>query len=113
MIHEDSSAVAELTREESSSEICFKLTAGAKHIMKPSGNKDQDNSRLIHPTIPFAAVTDWESFLDSQKKSTMILQVLVVDPVKYMWSVFLVLVCYFASCSCFCVFECQMRCTLR
>ncbi|KAF2290635.1 hypothetical protein GH714_014809 [Hevea brasiliensis] len=49
-----------------------KLAAGAKHILKPSWNMDQDNSRLIHSTIPFAAVTDWDSFLDSQKKSTMI-----------------------------------------
>ncbi|KAF2302190.1 hypothetical protein GH714_033691 [Hevea brasiliensis] len=47
----------------------IKLTAGAKHVLKPSGNMDQDNSRLMHSTIPFAAVTDCDSFLDSQKKS--------------------------------------------
>ncbi|EEF41992.1 conserved hypothetical protein [Ricinus communis] len=50
----------------------MKLTAGAKHILKPSQKMDHDNSRLIHSTIPFPGATDCESFLDSQRKSTMI-----------------------------------------
>lgn len=49
-----------------------KLSAGAKHIFKPSQNINQDNSRLVHLTIPFAGVSDSNIFLESQKKSTKI-----------------------------------------
>ncbi|EOX92977.1 hypothetical protein QUC31_003915 [Theobroma cacao] len=50
----------------------IKLGAGVKHILKPSQNVDQDNSRLIHSTIPFASVTDCGNILETQKKSTKI-----------------------------------------
>lgn len=49
-----------------------KLSAGAKHILKPSQAMDQDNSRLIHSTIPFAMPTDCGSVPESQKKLTKI-----------------------------------------
>ncbi|KAF5481444.1 hypothetical protein F2P56_002093 [Juglans regia] len=49
-----------------------KLTAGAKHILKPSQAADQDNSRLIHSTLPFAVATNCESAQESQKKLTKI-----------------------------------------
>ncbi|TXG54172.1 hypothetical protein EZV62_019428 [Acer yangbiense] len=45
-----------------------KLIAGAKHILKPSQNMKQDNSRPVHSTIPFATMTE----TNSQKKSTKI-----------------------------------------
>ncbi|KAL5794658.1 hypothetical protein ACOSP7_003252 [Xanthoceras sorbifolium] len=47
-----------------------KLSAGAKHILKPSQNMNQDNSRPIHSTIPIATVTETNNLLESQKKST-------------------------------------------
>lgn len=49
-----------------------KLSAGAKHIFKPSQNIDLDDSRLVHLTIPFAAMPDSNIFLESQKKTTKI-----------------------------------------
>ncbi|KAG2717546.1 hypothetical protein I3760_03G181200 [Carya illinoinensis] len=49
-----------------------KLTAGAKHILKPSQAADQDNSRLIHSTLPFAVAANCESAQESQKKLTKI-----------------------------------------
>ncbi|KAK2662710.1 hypothetical protein Ddye_001284 [Dipteronia dyeriana] len=49
-----------------------KLIAGAKHILKPSQNMKQDYSRPVHSTIPFATMTETDSVLDSQKKSTKI-----------------------------------------
>ncbi|OMO60855.1 hypothetical protein COLO4_33721 [Corchorus olitorius] len=49
-----------------------KLSAGVKHILKPSQNVDRDNSRLIHSTIPFAPVADCDSILETQMKSTKI-----------------------------------------
>ncbi|GAV65154.1 hypothetical protein CFOL_v3_08669 [Cephalotus follicularis] len=50
----------------------IKLSAGAKHILKPSQNMDQDNSIPIHSTIPFAVVTNSGGIFESQKKSTKI-----------------------------------------
>ncbi|XP_050227301.1 uncharacterized protein LOC126676961 [Mercurialis annua] len=50
----------------------IRLTAGAKHIIKPGRNVDYDNPRLIHSTISFPGVTDSDSFIDSQKKSATI-----------------------------------------
>ncbi|XVF58545.1 hypothetical protein PTKIN_Ptkin07bG0074900 [Pterospermum kingtungense] len=50
----------------------IKLIPGVKHILKPSQIVDQDNSRLIHSTIPFASLTDCGSILEAQKKSTKI-----------------------------------------
>ncbi|KAF8018083.1 hypothetical protein BT93_H3094 [Corymbia citriodora subsp. variegata] len=46
-----------------------KLSAGAKHILKPSKNMDRDNSMPIHSTIPFAGVT---MVPESQVKSAKI-----------------------------------------
>ncbi|KAK3446224.1 hypothetical protein EUGRSUZ_A01960 [Eucalyptus grandis] len=46
-----------------------KLSAGAKHILKPSKNMDRDNSIPIHSTIPFAGVT---MVPESQVKSAKI-----------------------------------------
>ncbi|KAM5579988.1 hypothetical protein ABKV19_009631 [Rosa sericea] len=50
----------------------IKLSAGAKHIIKPIQNVDQDNCRPIHSTIPFVAVTDCCTEPEPQKKSTKI-----------------------------------------
>ncbi|XP_044503677.1 uncharacterized protein LOC123224171 isoform X2 [Mangifera indica] len=50
----------------------IKLSAGAKHILKPSQNMDQDNSRLVHSTIPFATAPDSAYLRESQKKSTKV-----------------------------------------
>ncbi|KAB2064255.1 hypothetical protein ES319_A09G006800v1 [Gossypium barbadense] len=50
----------------------IKLSPGVKHILKPSQKVDQDNSRLIHSTIPFASVTDCGKVLETLKKSTKI-----------------------------------------
>ncbi|XP_022750752.1 uncharacterized protein LOC111299674 isoform X2 [Durio zibethinus] len=52
----------------------IKLSPGVKHILKPGHSQtvDQDNSRLIHSTIPFASMTDCGSILETQKKSTKI-----------------------------------------
>ncbi|XWS44482.1 hypothetical protein CRYUN_Cryun15aG0048800 [Craigia yunnanensis] len=50
----------------------IKLSPGVKHILKPNQTVDQDNSRLIHSTIPFASVIDCSSILETRKKSTKI-----------------------------------------
>ncbi|XVF60805.1 hypothetical protein PTKIN_Ptkin08bG0077400 [Pterospermum kingtungense] len=50
----------------------IKLSPGVKHILKPSQNVDQDNSRLIHSTIPSASVTEYDIIVEAQKKSTKI-----------------------------------------
>ncbi|TQD71591.1 hypothetical protein C1H46_042861 [Malus baccata] len=50
----------------------IKLCAGAKHIIKPTPNVDQDNSRSIHSTIPFVAVTNGFREPQPQKKTTKI-----------------------------------------
>ncbi|KAB2011242.1 hypothetical protein ES319_D09G006900v1 [Gossypium barbadense] len=50
----------------------IKLSPGVKHILKPSQKVDQDNSRLIHSTIPFASVTECGKMLETLKKSTKI-----------------------------------------
>ncbi|XP_022741141.1 uncharacterized protein LOC111292814 isoform X2 [Durio zibethinus] len=63
----DSSKVDGLTRPGP-----IKLSPGLKHILQPSQNVDQDNSRLIHSTTPFASMTDCGSILETQKKSTKI-----------------------------------------
>lgn len=49
-----------------------KLSAGAKHILKPSQAVDQDNSKLIYSTVPFAAATNCSREPESQKKLTKI-----------------------------------------
>ncbi|GKV48527.1 hypothetical protein SLEP1_g55337 [Rubroshorea leprosula] len=46
-----------------------KLSAGVKHILKPSQKMNKCNSRPIHSTIPFASVTDCSSLLGSQKST--------------------------------------------
>lgn len=46
-----------------------KLSAGAKHILKPSENMDQDSSRPIHSTIPFAVGTSSSTAPVSQKSA--------------------------------------------
>ncbi|XP_058095448.1 uncharacterized protein LOC131240925 isoform X2 [Magnolia sinica] len=50
----------------------IKLSAGAKHILKPSQNMDQDNSRPTHSTIPFAVVADSGKMPDFQRKTAKI-----------------------------------------
>ncbi|KAJ1441402.1 hypothetical protein SESBI_01548 [Sesbania bispinosa] len=49
-----------------------KLSPGAKHILKPSQNSDQDNSRPIHSVIPIAATTDRGRDLELQRKLTKV-----------------------------------------
>ncbi|KAJ1407955.1 hypothetical protein SESBI_23988 [Sesbania bispinosa] len=49
-----------------------KLSPGAKHILKPSQNIDQDNSRPIHSVIPIAATTDRGRDLELQRKLTKV-----------------------------------------
>ncbi|XP_039011259.1 uncharacterized protein LOC120140345 isoform X2 [Hibiscus syriacus] len=50
----------------------IKLSPGVKHILQPNQNADQDNSRLIHSTIPFASLTKSGNMSDTRKKSTKI-----------------------------------------
>ncbi|KAJ7963883.1 Inter-alpha-trypsin inhibitor heavy chain like [Quillaja saponaria] len=50
----------------------IKLSPGAKHILKPCQNMDQDNSRSVHSAIPVAATTDSSRDLEIQKRSTKI-----------------------------------------
>ncbi|KAA3456100.1 serine-rich adhesin for platelets-like [Gossypium australe] len=50
----------------------IKLSPGVKHILKPNQKVDQDNSRLIHSTIPFASVTECGKMLETLTKSTNI-----------------------------------------
>ncbi|XP_077226935.1 uncharacterized protein LOC143860252 [Tasmannia lanceolata] len=52
----------------------IKLSAGAKHILKPSRNMDHDNSRPTHSTIPFAMVTNSGKAPGFQKKPAKIYQ---------------------------------------
>lgn len=47
-----------------------KLSPGANHMLKPSQNVDQDNSRLIHSVTPIAAITDSVRDLELQRKLT-------------------------------------------
>lgn len=49
-----------------------KLSAGAKHILKPSQNMDHDSSRPTHSTIPFALVADCRQVSGPQKKTAKI-----------------------------------------
>ena len=50
-----------------------KLSAGAKHILKPNQNVDPENFMPIHSTIPFVAVPSVGNVMpESQKKSTKI-----------------------------------------
>ncbi|KAL5989828.1 hypothetical protein ACLOJK_010723 [Asimina triloba] len=50
----------------------IKLSAGAKHILKPSQNMDQDSSRPTHSTIPFAIVADSGKLPELQRKTAKI-----------------------------------------
>lgn len=50
----------------------IKLSAGAKHILKPSLNMDQDCPRPIHSTIPFSIGTSSDKLLISQKKAAKV-----------------------------------------
>ncbi|KAL7185228.1 hypothetical protein ACSBR2_027206 [Camellia fascicularis] len=50
----------------------IKLSAGAKHILKPSSNLNQDNSKPTHSTVPFAAATSSGRVSESEKKSAQI-----------------------------------------
>ncbi|XP_052178798.1 uncharacterized protein LOC127792367 [Diospyros lotus] len=50
----------------------IKLTAGAKHILKPVPNSNQDRSKQTHSTIPFAAATSSVRVSESEKKSAKI-----------------------------------------
>lgn len=50
----------------------LKLTAGAKHILKPSQDTDRDNCRPTHSTIPFAAVADSGKISEFQKNTAKI-----------------------------------------
>uniref|UniRef100_A0A5B7ALN7 UBZ4-type domain-containing protein n=2 Tax=Davidia involucrata TaxID=16924 RepID=A0A5B7ALN7_DAVIN len=50
----------------------IKLSAGAKHILKPCQNMDQNNARSTHSTIPFAAATSSGRVVQSEKKSAKI-----------------------------------------
>ncbi|KAK9284742.1 hypothetical protein L1049_023919 [Liquidambar formosana] len=63
----DSSKVDGMTRSGP-----IKLSAGVKHILKPSQNMDQDNSRPTHSTVPFVAVTKSCRVPESQEKSAKI-----------------------------------------
>ncbi|XP_072953804.1 uncharacterized protein [Typha angustifolia] len=49
-----------------------KLSAGAKHVLKPSPNMDEDNSRPIHSTIPLAFGTSCGKMTLSQKENAKI-----------------------------------------
>nr|CAD1834009.1 unnamed protein product [Ananas comosus var. bracteatus] len=50
----------------------LKLSAGAKHVLKPSQNTDLDNSRPIHSTIPFPVGTSCNTVPVPQNKATKI-----------------------------------------
>ncbi|XP_020244713.1 uncharacterized protein LOC109822861 [Asparagus officinalis] len=49
-----------------------KLTAGAKHVLKPSQDLDQDISRSIHSTIPFSTGDNSGKVIDPQMTATEI-----------------------------------------
>ncbi|GFS45415.1 hypothetical protein Acr_00g0095950 [Actinidia rufa] len=51
----------------------IRLSAGAKHILKPSSNtNDQDNSRPTHSTIPFDASPSSARVSESEKRTAQI-----------------------------------------
>ncbi|XP_059663316.1 uncharacterized protein LOC132308994 [Cornus florida] len=50
----------------------IKLSAGAKHILKPSQNMDECNFRPTHSTIPFAVACSSVQTFEAQKKSAKI-----------------------------------------
>ncbi|XP_038888639.1 uncharacterized protein LOC120078436 [Benincasa hispida] len=50
----------------------IKLTAGAKHILKPSQSVDIDNTKPTYSTIPSAGLVHSVSLAGSQKKSTKV-----------------------------------------
>ncbi|PIA33851.1 hypothetical protein AQUCO_03900002v1 [Aquilegia coerulea] len=50
----------------------IKLSAGAKHILKPSQKSDQDNTRPIHSSIPIGLVSNSNNASELQKKSSKI-----------------------------------------
>uniref|UniRef100_A0A9I9D852 UBZ4-type domain-containing protein n=2 Tax=Cucumis melo TaxID=3656 RepID=A0A9I9D852_CUCME len=50
----------------------IKLTAGAKHILKPSQSMDVDNTKPTYSTIPSAGLVHSDSLAGSQKKSTKV-----------------------------------------
>jgi len=50
----------------------IKLSAGAKHILKPSQDVDQDNSRPTHSTIPFSIGNTSGKVVDLQLKAAEI-----------------------------------------
>ncbi|KAK9088640.1 hypothetical protein Scep_027722 [Stephania cephalantha] len=50
----------------------IKLSAGAKHILKPSEKCDQDNCRPIHSTIPFGSVSNSHKVTEIPQKSAKV-----------------------------------------
>lgn len=50
----------------------MKLSAGAKHILRPSQNTDQDKGRPTHSTIRFTAVDDSSTVPEFQEKTAKI-----------------------------------------
>lgn len=50
----------------------IKLTAGAKHILKPSQSMDLDNTKPTYSTIPTAGLVHSVNLGGSQKKSTKV-----------------------------------------
>lgn len=50
----------------------IRLSAGAKHILKPSSDMNQDNSRPTFASIPFAAAASSGRVSESEKKSAQI-----------------------------------------
>ncbi|KAF7140629.1 hypothetical protein RHSIM_Rhsim06G0121200 [Rhododendron simsii] len=61
----------------------IRLSAGAKHILKPSSDMNQDNSRATFSSIPFAAVTSSGRASEPEMKSAQIYRILVY----YSWAV--------------------------
>ncbi|XP_028760238.1 uncharacterized protein LOC114718954 [Neltuma alba] len=49
-----------------------RLSPGAKHILKPSQNMEEDNSKLTHSSFPIAATTDRGRDLEIQRKLTKV-----------------------------------------
>lgn len=50
----------------------LKLSAGAKHILNPSQDTDQDNSWCTHSTVPFSIRSISGKILDPQMKASEI-----------------------------------------
>lgn len=50
----------------------IRLSAGAKHILRPSSDMNQDNSRPTFASIPFAAAASSGRVSESEKKSAQI-----------------------------------------